>query len=370
MTTGISFGGHALLQRRQGMGARPEAGVDPPPRVSGMPGHATFANAQCRRKRPSIQGLGFLGCGEGNLSLPSKSTSSAIVVPTQPSAGLSCFSALLMPCWQPSRIEAEYRRNARCPPTSSRVYGAIVGEEPDAEFTRDDERSSHRYSLLQDTEVFEVGVQEEPRSYVITNRLLEDSGFPGLGYRRSKNMEDRVDQAMLPVTWGCEVQGVDEGDGWLRVGDVFLPMRYLGMPVVVLACARYDGESRTEQAKARLTIETEVHLTGLPVGQPSPLGMLGGLLQEKHGDTSPASCLDAEASPLACQDTVPELPFVRLTGKPAPLSCLDEKENDPSPSTCAPDTPMPMLTPFSVVSFPSPTADDWSPTATENVEGL
>lgn len=40
--------------------------------------------------------------------------------------------------------------------------------------------------------------------------------FGGLSYRKSKQMEDRLEEGLGPV-WGVVLDGVDEGDGWVRL---------------------------------------------------------------------------------------------------------------------------------------------------------
>lgn len=58
----------------------------------------------------------------------------------------------------------------------------------------------------------------------------------GLGYRQSKDFNDKaVSPTGHPecLEWNDVVQGVNEGDGWLRVGpDRFLPMTLEGKPVL------------------------------------------------------------------------------------------------------------------------------------------
>jgi len=58
----------------------------------------------------------------------------------------------------------------------------------------------------------------------------------GLVYRFSKALED-MDVSATAV-WGVVVSGVDEGDGWLRVGSRYLPMAINGTPVLTLMDAR------------------------------------------------------------------------------------------------------------------------------------
>jgi len=70
--------------------------------------------------------------------------------------------------------------------------------------------------------------------YIADNDQLQAQSA-GLAYRASKNLEDllKPDQALL---WGTLVTGMDEGDGWLRVGQdeevMFLPMGLQGIKVL------------------------------------------------------------------------------------------------------------------------------------------
>mmetsp|Transcript_59261 Transcript_59261/g.191565 ORF Transcript_59261/g.191565 Transcript_59261/m.191565 type:complete len:799 (+) Transcript_59261:46-2442(+) len=61
----------------------------------------------------------------------------------------------------------------------------------------------------------------------------------GLGYRRSKRLEDKDGNAL--AMWGTTVSGADEGDGWVRVGDRFLPWELHGN--LVLVFLRYASAS-------------------------------------------------------------------------------------------------------------------------------
>ncbi|CAE7330590.1 pntB [Symbiodinium pilosum] len=66
-------------------------------------------------------------------------------------------------------------------------------------------------------------------------RFRVDNGFlradsKGLGFRRTKDLQDMIPGAL--ALWGSCVAGIDEGDGWLRVGARFLPMFVGGIPVL------------------------------------------------------------------------------------------------------------------------------------------
>lgn len=68
------------------------------------------------------------------------------------------------------------------------------------------------------------------RRWVLDNRNLH-APSEGLGYRTHKNWEAR---AVPPrqEKWGAMVIGLDEGDGWLKVGELYLPMTAGNVPVI------------------------------------------------------------------------------------------------------------------------------------------
>lgn len=77
---------------------------------------------------------------------------------------------------------------------------------------------------------------KDSRLYFVDNRELQ-SDCSGLAYRFSKQIDDidpREGAAGGPP-FGSTVMGVDLGDGWLRVGDRFLPMEVGGARVLILA---------------------------------------------------------------------------------------------------------------------------------------
>eukprot|EP00440_Ansanella_granifera_P042289 gb/GFBE01045849.1/.p1 GENE.gb/GFBE01045849.1/~~gb/GFBE01045849.1/.p1 ORF type:complete len:310 (+),score=54.41 gb/GFBE01045849.1/:1-930(+) len=68
--------------------------------------------------------------------------------------------------------------------------------------------------------------------YVVDNSFLRAHTL-GLAYRLSER-ESHRDHSRPGPFWGTSVQGVRSGDGWLRVGDHFLPMQVAGVPVLKL----------------------------------------------------------------------------------------------------------------------------------------
>lgn len=91
-------------------------------------------------------------------------------------------------------------------------------------------------------------VIEQERTYLVDNSQLQ-SKRDGLTYRRSKNLDDKDPEAF--ARYGSRVSGVDEGDGWLRVGEhLYLPFQVKGAPVLELSTAKTPvpaAERKTEK---------------------------------------------------------------------------------------------------------------------------
>ncbi|CAJ1405111.1 unnamed protein product, partial [Effrenium voratum] len=78
------------------------------------------------------------------------------------------------------------------------------------------------------------------QAFRVDNGFLRADSI-GLGFRRSKCMQDLLPGAV--AAWGSTVLGLDEGDGWLRVGSKFLPMYVSGVPVVSPEAASRAGST-------------------------------------------------------------------------------------------------------------------------------
>lgn len=68
-----------------------------------------------------------------------------------------------------------------------------------------------------------------PTDHVVDNTLLRAT-TPGLGYRRSMRLEDTEEAQYAP--WGSTVAGVNLGNGWLQMGELYLPMSVNGKQVI------------------------------------------------------------------------------------------------------------------------------------------
>lgn len=77
--------------------------------------------------------------------------------------------------------------------------------------------------------VLEQGV---PRRYLIDNSKLQ-ARTRSLGFRKSKRLED-LDDDDHGARWHSLVEGIDHGDGWLQVGELYLPFELNGVTVVRL----------------------------------------------------------------------------------------------------------------------------------------
>mmetsp|Transcript_48775 Transcript_48775/g.136494 ORF Transcript_48775/g.136494 Transcript_48775/m.136494 type:complete len:750 (-) Transcript_48775:111-2360(-) len=74
--------------------------------------------------------------------------------------------------------------------------------------------------------------------YVVDNSKLK-SKATAIYYRRTKELEDH-DKDVPPVEYGGVVWGIDEGDGWVKVGKHFLPVEVRGHQVLRLRDAAVE----------------------------------------------------------------------------------------------------------------------------------
>mmetsp|Transcript_78579 Transcript_78579/g.199980 ORF Transcript_78579/g.199980 Transcript_78579/m.199980 type:complete len:504 (-) Transcript_78579:91-1602(-) len=66
-------------------------------------------------------------------------------------------------------------------------------------------------------------------TFVLDNSYVK-SATKGLTYRISKDLTTK-DGSNIAL-WGSVVRGVDEGDGWVKIGDRYLPKEVQGLPVL------------------------------------------------------------------------------------------------------------------------------------------
>lgn len=68
--------------------------------------------------------------------------------------------------------------------------------------------------------------------FLVDNRFLQAT-TQGILFRHSKSEADKVRADGSPLAkWDETVEGVDEGDGWLKVGAFYLPMKLEGVQVL------------------------------------------------------------------------------------------------------------------------------------------
>lgn len=77
-----------------------------------------------------------------------------------------------------------------------------------------------------------VVVAQLAQAYLVDNSAVKGAVPHGLGYRNSTNVQD-IDWGEC-APWGSIVHGVDQKDGWVRVGNRFLPMQLYGVTVLKL----------------------------------------------------------------------------------------------------------------------------------------
>mmetsp|Transcript_44699 Transcript_44699/g.127564 ORF Transcript_44699/g.127564 Transcript_44699/m.127564 type:complete len:696 (+) Transcript_44699:121-2208(+) len=89
------------------------------------------------------------------------------------------------------------------------------------------------------------GLLQSEMEYRADNSMLR-ANSRGLRFCLSKRLEDKDPRALLP--WGACTCGVDLGDGWLQVGDLFLPTAVDGVPVLIREATQQAGPAGGEQA--------------------------------------------------------------------------------------------------------------------------
>jgi hypothetical protein len=98
--------------------------------------------------------------------------------------------------------------------------------------------------------VFVSGVERE---YLVDNRSLR-SIRQGLGYRSMKDVNMKTDEH---EPWGAIVTGIAEDDGWLKVGECYLPILIDGLPVLTLLQSdpHRDGSNESPDMSTEATVE-------------------------------------------------------------------------------------------------------------------
>lgn len=146
--------------------------------------------------------------------------------------------------WGPEALSAQLRRRG---PGAGRGGGAAAAAA--AEEAREAER---RRAAAEATERRRREVGDD--FLVDESWVGGDCSVPGVIYRRSKDLQDR-DAAGAVAHWGTTITGFDQGDGWLKVGTRYLPMRIQGAPVLKCLAQGADPDG-TDLAGALERIRT------------------------------------------------------------------------------------------------------------------
>eukprot|EP00929_Paragymnodinium_shiwhaense_P045860 TRINITY_DN23383_c0_g1_i1.p1 TRINITY_DN23383_c0_g1~~TRINITY_DN23383_c0_g1_i1.p1 ORF type:complete len:393 (-),score=94.44 TRINITY_DN23383_c0_g1_i1:132-1310(-) len=121
------------------------------------------------------------------------------------------------------------------------------------------DRSSSNASLTDVSSVVDAdGLQGQ---YLVDNSLLKSSSG-GLTYRLSKELRD-VDKEHYEL-YGTIISGVNEGDDWLRVGGLYLPMKINGTPVMVLQGSSLSQERPRRDEEAAYVVDNSVLKSSKP----------------------------------------------------------------------------------------------------------
>lgn len=132
----------------------------------------------------------------------------------------------------------------------------------------------------------------------------------GLAYRLTKSLGDK-DVTMKPLAWGSIVNGIDEGDGWLKVDGGYLPFTVSGSTVLTL---------KSEPSAIDIVAASEAATTTCPFSHKDGLLEYLSCLADRCEDWDPAVLQG-----VTCEETF------------LPLGCdsdlVDALREDPSGTT-------------------------------------
>lgn len=151
--------------------------------------------------------------------------------------------------------------------------------------------------------------------YRIDNSYLQIQGPPGVSYRYSKKLEDKVKTRQSgPARWGDIVEGIDEGDGWLKVGEYYLPMTYEGKPVITPVSGtgstppskqESSSPSRTVGSSAPSTSAIAAPSAAAPSATAVGTGTSAGVSRQKETSVPATRSTQAEKLPTSPTPTSP-----------------------------------------------------------------
>jgi len=173
-------------------------------------------------------------------------------------------------------LQTEWQKVPNPQEFMSQTIDLVTREQP-KEMLKEFERLSARFSATcgapdpaaaaADELVFAARSMKARRfSYVVDNSKLQ-SESKVLSYSFTKSLWDKV-PAEYGAPWGCTVQGVEDGDGWLRVGHRYLPMELDGMPV--LRRIDEDAEEDEDDVSTSECSSTQESQTTAAASEPLP----------------------------------------------------------------------------------------------------
>jgi len=132
-------------------------------------------------------------------------------------------------------------------------------------------------SLKQDTLSEKPDQNRRPAHTVQAPTMFRVEISKGVAFRQSKKLEDRLADGS-GLDHGDIVKGTDEGDGWIKVGEFYIPKSHKGEQIVVrveaLECAgprrtsRLGGSADGSLSLPREGTESLSTFSG-PIGSPS-----------------------------------------------------------------------------------------------------
>mmetsp|Transcript_129402 Transcript_129402/g.235200 ORF Transcript_129402/g.235200 Transcript_129402/m.235200 type:complete len:565 (-) Transcript_129402:129-1823(-) len=107
-------------------------------------------------------------------------------------------------------------------------------------------------------------VRPKLSNYLVSN-MQANMKTSGLSYRKAKDLNAKIAGGIVP--WNSVVVGVEEGDGWLKVGDYFLPMLVNGVLVVFSMDSMASSRLLITDAEDKVCAVLEPQGVGPTVGQ-------------------------------------------------------------------------------------------------------
>lgn len=103
-------------------------------------------------------------------------------------------------------------------------------------------------------------------NYLVSN-MQANMQTSGLSYRQAKDLSAKMSIVGGLVPWNSVVVGAEDGDGWLKVGDHFLPMWVNGVPVVFSMDSVASSQLSITDADGEVCAVLKPQAVGPTVGQ-------------------------------------------------------------------------------------------------------